>query len=86
MSILDLFPNELKQQLWDAMPGFLARQSDRVVGEKMSRVLSQFSSQATFHKSFATAITRAVERFQIEYRTQDKELVDARTALEKYVY
>lgn len=75
MNILGLLPNELKQQLWDNMLGFLARHADRVFGERVGQTINQFSSQVAFSKAFDGAVTKAIERFSREYTPQDEDLV-----------
>jgi hypothetical protein len=82
--ILKLIPQNLQQEIVDALVDFVSGQAKKLLGEQFSTKIKTLKSDAKFAQAFREGLQRAVERFVREYEQEDEDLVTAITADEGF--
>lgn len=84
VNILDLIPQELKQQARDALVDFVSDQAKEYLSGRISDKIKLLRSDAAFQREFEAGLERAVKRFVAEYELKDEDLVAAIAADENF--
>jgi tetratricopeptide (TPR) repeat protein len=78
--VLSLIPPSLRQQVLDALVGFVSKQAKKFLGDAVSDKIEGPKSDGSFRKKFREGLQRAADRFVREYEVEDEDLVAAITA------
>jgi len=82
--VLSLIPPSLRQQVLDALVGFVSKQAKKFLGDAVSDKIEGLKSDGSFRKKFREGLQRAADRFVREYEVEDEDLVAAITADESF--
>lgn len=75
--LIELIPQNLKQQALDALVDVVSEQAESFGGDKLAGKIKKLRSDTAFRDAFEAGLSRALKRFIEEYQLEDEDLVAA---------